>query len=106
MSALRSSEQGEFHEALERSCLAEEKAVACHEMARWEAVEICTSATDESKQILAKARAAAEGVLAQATSEAKETMAAAYHRIPLTVGPPNPSLVGEEARHATERLLG
>jgi hypothetical protein len=34
-----------------------------------------------------------------------EITAVARQRIPLTVGPPNPALAGEEARRATQFLL-
>jgi hypothetical protein len=96
---------GPFHVALERSRFTEERVVSHHETARREASEIRVSSTNEAEQILVKAKAVVEGILVQATAEAEETMATVHHRIPLTVGPPNPALAGEEARCASEHLL-
>jgi hypothetical protein len=48
---------------------------------------------------LARARASAREILARAHNEAS------CQRIPSTVGPPNPTLAGEEAKRATQHLL-
>jgi hypothetical protein len=72
-----------FHEALEKSHILEEWAVARSEAARREAGEIRMSAADEVEPILAKARAEAEGILAQAPAEAGETLVAVHCWIPL-----------------------
>jgi hypothetical protein len=44
-------------------------------------------------------------ILAQARAKTTEIIAAARQRIPLTVGPPNPALAGEEVRCAAQLLL-
>jgi hypothetical protein len=87
-----------LHEALERSRLLEERAVARCEIATREATEIRASTIDEAKEILAKAKAAAGEILTQTHAEAVEILAATRQRIHLTVGAPNPALAGEEAR--------
>jgi hypothetical protein len=46
------------------------------------------------------ARESARGILARVHHEAMEIVSEARQRIPSTVGPPNPTLVGEEAKRA------
>jgi cell division septum initiation protein DivIVA len=87
---------------MERSRLLDEHAAARCEAAVKVAGEIRSSAADEAEEILAQARMIAGEILAQAHAEATEIVATACQRIPLTVGPPNPALAGEEARRATQ----
>jgi F0F1-type ATP synthase membrane subunit b/b' len=78
---------------------------ARREAARKEAEEIHASAADEAEEVLARARTTTREILARAHAEATEITSTALQRIPLTVGPPNPALVGEEARQAAQHLL-
>jgi hypothetical protein len=47
----------------------------------------------------------ARGILARVHHEAMEIISKARQRISSTVGPPNPTLAGEEAKRAAQHLL-
>jgi F0F1-type ATP synthase membrane subunit b/b' len=87
-----------LHQAVERGRLLDQRAAERREQARKEAEEIRASAADEAEEVLAGARESARGILARAHHEAIEIISEECQRIPSTVGPPNPALVGEEAK--------
>jgi hypothetical protein len=70
-----------------------------------EAEEIRASVPDEAEEVLARERTTAREILAWAHTKATEITSAVCHRIPLTVGPPNPALAGEEARREAQHLM-
>jgi cell division septum initiation protein DivIVA len=94
-----------LHQVTERCRLQDQRAAERREQARKEAEEIRASAVEEAKEALANARESARGVLARAHHEAMEIVSEARQRIPSTVGPPNPTLAGEEAKRASQHLL-
>jgi vacuolar-type H+-ATPase subunit H len=85
-----------LHQATERCHLLDQCAAERREQARKEAEEICASAADEAEEVLA--RASARDILARVHNEAAKIVSAARHKIPSTVGPPNPALAREEAK--------
>jgi F0F1-type ATP synthase membrane subunit b/b' len=94
-----------LHQAMERGLLLDQRAAERREQARKEVEEIHASAADKAEEVLVRARALARDVLARVHNEAAEIIFEARQRIPSTVGPPNPSLVGEEAQRAAQHLL-
>jgi ElaB/YqjD/DUF883 family membrane-anchored ribosome-binding protein len=84
--------------------LLDERAAAYLKRLR-EAEEIRASAPDEVEEVLARERTTSREILARARTEATEITSAVRHRIPLTVGPPNPALAGEEARREAQHLM-
>jgi hypothetical protein len=63
------------------------------------------STADEAKEVLARVRATAREILARVHTEATKRISIVCQRTPLTVGPPNPALAGEEAKRAAQHLL-
>jgi F0F1-type ATP synthase membrane subunit b/b' len=94
-----------LHQATERCRLLDQRAAEHREQVRKEAEEICASAVEEADEALANARESARGVLARAHHEAMEIISEARQRIPPTVGPPSPTLAGEEAKRVAQHLL-
>jgi hypothetical protein len=94
-----------LHQATEKCRLLDQRAAKRRERAVKEAEEIRASAADEAEEVLANARESARGVLARAHEEAVKIVSEARQRIPPTAGPPNPALVGEEAKRAAQHLL-
>jgi cell division septum initiation protein DivIVA len=94
-----------LHQAIERCRLQDQRTAERREQARKEAEEIRASAAEEAEEALANARELARGILARAHHEAMEIISKARQRIPSTVGPPNPTLAGEEAKRAAQHLL-
>jgi F0F1-type ATP synthase membrane subunit b/b' len=94
-----------LHQAVERGRLLDQRAAEHREQARKEAEEIRASAADEAEEVLAGAKESAREILARAHHEAMEIISTARQGIPSTVGPPNPALVGEEAKRAAQHLL-
>jgi F0F1-type ATP synthase membrane subunit b/b' len=94
-----------LHQATERCRLLDQRAAERRELARKEAEEIRASAAEEAEEALAKARESARGILARAHHKAMEIISKARQRIPSTIGPPNPTLAGEEAKRAAQHLL-
>jgi hypothetical protein len=90
---------------VERGRLLDEHAAARREAAVKKAEEIRASMADEAEEVLERARTIARDILARAHAKATEITAATCQRIPLTVGPPNPALAGEEVRRVAEHLL-
>jgi hypothetical protein len=92
-----------LHQATERCRLLDQRTAERREQARKEAEEIHACAAGEAEEVLA--RASAKEILARAHHEATEIISMARQRIPTTVGPPNPTLAGEEAKRAAQHLL-
>jgi cell division septum initiation protein DivIVA len=94
-----------LHQAMERGCLLDQRAVERREQARKEVEEIRASAVDKAEEVLVGARESAREILARAHHEAMEIISEARQRIPSTVGPSNPALATEEAKRAVQHLL-
>jgi hypothetical protein len=94
-----------LHQATERCRVLDQRAAEHRERARKEAEEIRASMTEDAEEALVKARESARGILARTHHEAMEIIFEARQRIPSTVGAPNPSLAGEEAKQAAQHIL-
>jgi flagellar biosynthesis/type III secretory pathway protein FliH len=94
-----------LHQAMERCHILDQRADERREQVRKEAEEIRASAADEAEEVLAGARESAREILARAHHEAMKIISTMRQRLPSIVGPPNPALIGEEAKRAAQHLL-